>query len=162
MFLEVQGFTIETNILFQYNQIAVKIEWNGKASSEQKTKHMGDIYIWIMDKLQYKGIKIEYCPIENMIAEFFTKPLQGDLFKKFRDIVIGFKNISTIHENDEDQSYKECVGKDVSEGDVKRNDDGLSVIGGTQLGNIKRYDDGPFVVGSTQHDMSYSDFVSKW
>ena len=38
MFLEVQGFTIETNILFQYNQIAVKIEWNGKASSEQKTQ----------------------------------------------------------------------------------------------------------------------------
>ena len=27
------------------------------------------------------------------------------------------------------------VGKHVSEGDVKRTDDGLSVVGGTQLGN---------------------------
>ena len=38
------------------------------------------------------------------------------------------------------------VGKDVSEGDVKKNYDGLSIVGGTQLGNVKRYDDGPSIV----------------
>ena len=32
-------------------------------------------------------ITIEYCLTENMIADFFTKPLQGSLFKKFNKIV---------------------------------------------------------------------------
>ena len=30
-----------------------------------------------------------YCSTEEMIADFFTKPLQGALFVKFRDAVFG-------------------------------------------------------------------------
>ena len=52
------------------------------------------------------------------------------------------------------------IVKDVLEGDVKRTDDGLSIVGGTQLGNVKRSDDGPSVVGSTHRDMSYTEVVS--
>ena len=81
VFLEAQGFTIEENILFQDNQSAIKIEENGKSSSGQKTKHMDNRYFWIKDRLQYEGIKVEYCPTEKMIVDFFTKPPQGDLFK---------------------------------------------------------------------------------
>ena len=51
--------------------------------------------------------------------------------------------------------------KDVSEGDVKRTDDGTSVVGGTQLGKIKWSDDGLSVVGSTQRNMSDAEVVSK-
>ena len=40
MFLNEQGFEIEENILYQDNQSAIKIEENGKRSSEQKNKHM--------------------------------------------------------------------------------------------------------------------------
>ena len=71
-----------------------------------------------------------------MIADFFAKPLQGYLFNKFRDIVLGYKHISTLHENDEDLLYHQRVGKDVSQGDVKQADDGPPVVGGTQLGNF--------------------------
>ena len=53
------------------------------------------------------------------------------------------------------------VGKDVSEGYVKRADDGPSVVGGTHLGNVKGSDDGTSVVGITQRDMSYAEVVSK-
>ena len=38
------------------------------------------------------------------------------------------------------------VGKYVSKGDIKRADDGPSVIRGTQLGNVKQSDDGTSVV----------------
>jgi hypothetical protein len=31
-----------------------------------------------------------------MLADFFTKPLQGSLFKKFRDVLMGYKHISTL------------------------------------------------------------------
>ena len=63
------------------------------------------------DRLQYEGIKVEYLPTENMIADLFTKPLQGSLFKKFRDNVLGYKHISTLHENDKDSLYQERVEK---------------------------------------------------
>ena len=82
MFLEAQGFKIEENIPFRDNQSAIKIEENGKASIGQKTKHMDNRYLWIKDMLKYEGIKVEYFPTEKMIADFFTKVLQGDLFKK--------------------------------------------------------------------------------
>ena len=53
------------------------------------------------------------------------------------------------------------VEKYVSEGYVKRTDDGLSVVGGTHLGNVKWSDDGLSVVGITQRNMSYSEIASK-
>ena len=111
--------------------------------------------------MQSEGIKVEYCPTEKMISHFFTKPLQRALFKKFRDNVLGYKYISTLHENNEDSSYQEHVGKYISKGDVKRTDDGQSIVGGTQLGNVKRYDEVPSVVESTQRDMSYAEVMSK-
>ena len=53
------------------------------------------------------------------------------------------------------------VGKDVSKVDVKKNYDGPSIVGGTQLGNVTRSDDVPSVVGSTQCNMVYVEVVSK-
>ena len=51
--------------------------------------------------------------------------------------------------------------KDVSKGDVKRTDDGLYVIGGTQIRNVKRSDDSPSIVESTQLGIRYANVVSK-
>ena len=36
------------------------------------------------------------CPTELMLAGFFTKALQGSLFKLFRDAVMGYVSISNI------------------------------------------------------------------
>ena len=33
----------------------------------------------------------EFNPTEEMIADFLTKPLQGALFRKFRDLLLGIK-----------------------------------------------------------------------
>ena len=88
---------------------------------------MDNRYFCIKDRLQSEVIKVEYFPTENMIAGFFTKLLQGALFRKFRDIVLGYKHISTLHENYDDSYYQERVGKYVSEEDFKRANDGPSV-----------------------------------
>ena len=34
-------------------------------------------------------IKVVHCPTEGMIADYSSKPLQGALFRKFRDLVLG-------------------------------------------------------------------------
>jgi hypothetical protein len=37
-----------------------------------------------------------HCPTEYMLADFLTKPLQGSLFRIFREINMGYKHTSTL------------------------------------------------------------------
>jgi hypothetical protein len=94
------------------DQSAIKIEKNGKRSSGQKTKHMDNRYFLIKDHLNTERITVEYCPTGKMTADFFTKPLQGNLFRKFRDLVLGYKHISEIeddHPKSGESSPQECT-----------------------------------------------------
>ena len=56
-------------------------------------------------------VDIQYCPTEAMIADFFTKPLQGQLFKKLRDVIIGKMSIQEFTNS---ITTKECVGECVA------------------------------------------------
>ena len=113
MFLEAQGFKLTENILFQDNMSAIKLEKNGKMSSGKRTKHMDIRYFWIKDRIKTEGIEIRYCPTQMMIADFFTKPLQGNLFKRFRDVIMGQKHIDSLEEyRNENATPQERVGKD--------------------------------------------------
>ena len=98
MFLDEQGYSLQENIVYQDNMSAMKIANNGKRSSGQRTKHMDNRYFWIKDRVKSERITIQYCPTEQMVADFFTKPLQGSSFKKMRDIILGYKHISTLNE----------------------------------------------------------------
>ena len=50
-----------------------------------------------------------------MIADFFTKPLQGDLFKKLRAVIMGHVDLETFMSQESDTS-KERVGDNGIEG----------------------------------------------
>ena len=39
--------------------------------------------------LSRKKIELIHFPIERMVADYYTKPLQGSLLRKMRDIVMG-------------------------------------------------------------------------
>ena len=41
-------------------------------------------------------VNIGYCPTHEMLAYFFIKYLQGRLFYKFREYVMGYKHITTL------------------------------------------------------------------
>jgi len=110
MFLEEQGFSLEENILYQDNQSAMKLELNGRMSCGKKTKHMDNRYFWIKDRVKTEKIKIEYCPTQMMVSDFFTKPLQCKLFKRFREVVLGHVHISSLEKyRDEKTSSQERV-----------------------------------------------------
>ena len=34
-------------------------------------------------------MKVEWCPTEDMTGDFWTKTLQGALFRRFRDLIMG-------------------------------------------------------------------------
>jgi hypothetical protein len=141
MFLEAQGITLEENILYQDNESAIRIEKNGKTSSGQKTKHMDARYFFIKDRLKTEKIEVRHCPTEIMIADFFTKPLQGALFRKFRDVVLGHKHISTLSDQTECSSSQERVGQNISD-EMIGGDDGDTSDGipNDSEGIIKKYD----------------------
>ena len=41
-------------------------------------------------------LSIEHCPTHLMIADYFTKPLQGKLFNTFRNVIMGYRPLQDI------------------------------------------------------------------
>ena len=41
------------------------------------------------DHIDKDEVSVIYCPTSEMIADFFTKPLQGEIFKQFRHMILG-------------------------------------------------------------------------
>ena len=87
-FLEAQGYEVKDSIIYQDNQSAILLEKNGKASSSKRTRHINIRYFFVTDRIGAKEASVEYCPTGDMVADFFTKPLQGSLFKKMRDRIM--------------------------------------------------------------------------
>jgi hypothetical protein len=70
MFLEAQGYSVASNILYQDNQSAMHLEKNGRASAGQKSLHIDIRYFFIKDRLIQERMLIEHCPAEAMLADF--------------------------------------------------------------------------------------------
>lgn len=86
-FLCALGYSMEASTVHQDNQSTIMLADKGRSTS-QRTRHMNIKYFYVKDYLERKEIKIKYTPTEDMVADFFTKPLQGFLFLKFRNIVM--------------------------------------------------------------------------
>jgi hypothetical protein len=88
-FVQAQGYEVRENIVYQDNQSAMLLERNGKASSSKRTKHINIRYYFVTDRIKQQELTVEWCPTGDMVADFMTKPLQGGLFRKFRDQIMG-------------------------------------------------------------------------
>eukprot|EP00957_Ditylum_brightwellii_P019975 1508249-Ditylum_brightwellii.AAC.1 len=75
-FLEGQGYQIQSAKLYQDNLSAMLLERNGKWLSKKKTKHINVQYFFVKDRINNGEIDLEHCRMEDMVADFFTKPLQ--------------------------------------------------------------------------------------
>ena len=95
-FLEEQGYKVDKCVLMQDNESEIKIEKNGKPSGSKRTRRMDMRYCFIKDRIDGENITIKYCPTESMLADFFTKPLQGALFNKLRSVVMGHATVSPV------------------------------------------------------------------
>jgi hypothetical protein len=83
------GIIVIENLLLQDNKSSILLEQNGRASSGKRTRHINIRYFFITDRVNMKEISIDWCPTKEMVADFMTKPLQGSLFKKLRDYIMG-------------------------------------------------------------------------
>jgi hypothetical protein len=89
------------NILYQDNTSSIRLETNGKASSTKRTRHINIRYFLITDKVKRGEIEIEYCPTDEMLADYFTKPLQGSLFQRHRNAILGISDADYLRIKDD-------------------------------------------------------------
>ena len=61
--------------MYQDKLKATILKNNGRLSSGNWTKHICEAM---------ENLEVKYCPTGKILAGYFTKPLQGDDFQKFR------------------------------------------------------------------------------
>ena len=62
---------------------------NGMSNSE-KTRHISIRYFFVTDRIKSGDINLRHLGTEDMIADILTKPLQGELFVRLRDLLLGY------------------------------------------------------------------------
>ena len=103
LFLISQGYSTGETIIHQDFKCAMLLAQNGNQSSSQRTQHLNVRYYFVTDKIAKGEIWVDHCGSSHMIGDYFTKPLQGSLFKTFRDIILNVSAGSTSTDQ------KECV-----------------------------------------------------
>ena len=96
LFMEAQGHSIKRNIVEQDDKSTTLMACNGKLSCSKRSRHMNIRYFHIKDLMDKGEVEVECCPTQKMLADFFTKPLQGNLFQKFKRVVLGQEPLSSI------------------------------------------------------------------
>ena len=68
------------------------LEKNGKKSRSKRTKHIAIQYQFITDRVKADELNIKYCPTGDMVAYYFTNPLQGRKFYQFFKEIMNLKH----------------------------------------------------------------------
>ena len=97
-FMGAQGYPLVENKFHQDNMSTIRFEKNGRKSCGPNSRHIDIRYFFIKDRLENDGFEVVHCPTWRMLADFFTKPLQGNLFRKLRAVIMGHAHIDSLIE----------------------------------------------------------------
>jgi len=79
-FLAAQSMVVPTMKIYQDKKSTILLTENGTTSSSKRTKHLNVWYFFIMDKINNGEVKVAYSSTNNMLSDFFTKPLHSTAF----------------------------------------------------------------------------------
>ena len=82
--------------IYQDNKSARKMEVNARNSCTGNSRHVNIKYFWAKDRVDKKEVEIKYYPTTLVLADYFTKPLQGNVFRRFRDVIMDCKHINDL------------------------------------------------------------------
>ena len=100
-FLEAQGYGVDDVIIYQDDKSAILLEQNGQASSTQQTQHLNIRNFFVSNQIKKDEVLVQYCLTHNMLADYFTKPLQGATLRKFCNATMNCHFIhSDVHPSD--------------------------------------------------------------
>ena len=89
-FLKYQGFEKKTIQVHQDNQSCIALLTKGRSTAET-TRFIAIRHYWISYYIFTKVVELLYVPTEEMVSDYFTKPLQGTLFEKMVTRILGKK-----------------------------------------------------------------------
>ena len=89
-FMEAQGYNIKKNILYQDNKSAILLEENGRKSAGKRSRALNVRYFFLTDQVEKGNLVIQYCPTDQMLADYLTKPMPKVLFESNRMRVQGW------------------------------------------------------------------------
>mmetsp|Transcript_34490 Transcript_34490/g.52948 ORF Transcript_34490/g.52948 Transcript_34490/m.52948 type:complete len:153 (+) Transcript_34490:854-1312(+) len=96
MCLEAQGYSLWSNILHQDNQSTICLAKNGYMSASKQSNQINIQYFFVKHCINTEQLTIQHCPMDQMLTDFFTKPLQGSLFCKLCDMLLCILPISAL------------------------------------------------------------------
>ena len=97
-FLMSQGIALKQNFIGQDNKSAIILEEKGRALLGKQSRAMNVRYFAIKDHIDSGQMRIAHLGTDKMAADYFTKPLQGAKFFKFRDLILGDSSVGTYVE----------------------------------------------------------------
>ena len=71
----------------------MRMEKNGRNSCTGNSRHVNIRYFFVQDRIAKGEMRVEYCPTLLMLADYFTKPLNGKRFRELRSVIMGHKSI---------------------------------------------------------------------
>ena len=92
-----QGYFVGAIKVWQDNMPTIAFVKIGKSTSH-RTKHIAVRYFFMKEKIDEGEIEVEYIPTLQMLADMFTKPQQGELFRVMRTKVLGCYDIYCIED----------------------------------------------------------------
>ena len=88
IFMHRQGYLNKLNKFFQYNQISMKWDINGRNYCTGNSQHIDIKYFFIKYRVYRGDISFMYFTRRLMLEDYFAKPIQGYLFHKFRETIM--------------------------------------------------------------------------
>ena len=92
-FLICQGYPPLPIVQFQDNLSTITLATKGRSTSE-RTRHIEIRYFWICDQVERGQLVLQHQPTDDMLADYFTKPLCGAKFRKFRSELLNDTSFS--------------------------------------------------------------------
>jgi hypothetical protein len=87
-FLQEQGYEMGPITLKQDNKSTMILL--NKGMPRGRTRHIAIRFFFVKDRIETKEVVLEYLPTTEMIADVMTKPLQRELFRKMRSLLLGW------------------------------------------------------------------------
>ena len=89
-FVIAQGYDLPAVRIGQDNQAVLQSIQRGVPA--ERSRHVDIRYFWLKDRAESGEVLIEYVPTEDMVADMLTKPLQGEIFRRLRDLLLNWIN----------------------------------------------------------------------
>ena len=65
-------------------------------SRRRRSKHIDIRFFFIKDRIEKGKMEVVFCGTNDMVADYLTKPLQGEKFRGFRNKILGLDDGTPI------------------------------------------------------------------